>query len=56
LNKCISPIFLPLNGNTSPKWIGYFPPLVGNPWIKSTNASVYFSNTQRALKHGKKET
>jgi hypothetical protein len=36
--------------------LGTFLPLVGNAWIKSTKASMCFSNIQRALQHAKTET
>jgi hypothetical protein len=52
--KCISPP----NMHTSPHVMNWRhnSPLVGNAWIKSTNASKYFSNRQRALQHAKIET
>jgi hypothetical protein len=36
--------------------LGTFLPLVGNAWIKSTNASMCFSNIQRTLQRAKIET
>jgi hypothetical protein len=38
----------------SKNWV-LFLPLVGNAWMKSTNASMCFSNRQRALQHAKNE-
>jgi hypothetical protein len=59
----ISLFFSPLDAKTLPYkmhlslllWIGCkFLPLVGNAWIKAINASMCFSNRQRALQHAKK--
>jgi hypothetical protein len=57
LNKCISPKFSFLDANSPWKHeLGTFLPLVGNAWIKSTSASMCFSNKQRPLQHAKIET
>jgi hypothetical protein len=55
LNKCISPNSFPLDAKLPWKHeLGTFLPLVGNAGIKFTNASMCFSNIQRALQHAKK--
>jgi hypothetical protein len=57
MNKCISPNFSLLDANSPWKHeLGTFLPHVGNAWINYTNASMCFSNIQRALQHAKIET